>query len=428
MSSAADSKAGGLVRHGAVLLAATVVAGLSNTVFNILMGRLLPREDFGDYYGLISLYMILALPLTAVQVVTARYVSTLESRRLLGQVSILLRRSVFKLGLVAVANSAAFIVLGPFIRDYLNVHSLGAVYVTGLAVSLCMLGYVFWGALQGFQFFYHYAANQVLSTLVKLGTGVALVYAGMEVAGALGSLVLANLAVILMALFPLNVIIFKLAGGDSEADSRPHYRFFWPVLFSLLGFAVFTYADAIAVKHFFERYEAGEYGFAQVVGKAFLFAPLAISTAMFPKVSLLTASGETGSFRLLNQALLYCLLLCSAGFAACFVAPGLILRFLFPEGTEIAEGLVRIFGLGVTPLALLNILINFLLARGRSGFLYLFIPLAAGYAAALHFWHSSLSGVIWVMASFGTFSFLLLYLIVAFGESGRGARVSAAGR
>ncbi len=420
-----DSKSGGVIKHGTVLLVATVITGLSNTVFNILMGRLLPREEYGDYFGLISLYMILALPLTAVQVVTARYVSSLESRHLLGQVSVLLRRSVLKLGLVAAAMIAAFLVLGPFLRDYLNVRSLAAIYVTGMAAALCMLSYVFWGALQGFQYFYHYSANQVVSTAVKLGGGVLMVWLGLEVAGAVGSLVLCNLAIIVMAMFPLNVIIFKLSGGDSGADSRPHYRFFWPVLMSLLGFAVFTYADAIAVKHFFARGEAGEYGFAQVVGKAFLFAPLAISTALFPKVSRLTASRERGSLKLLNMALLYCLLLCACGVAACMTFPGLILHLLFPEGTETAESLVRIFGLGMTPVALLNIQINFLLARGRSGFLYLFLPLAAAYAIALQLWHPSLNAVIWVMCAFGVFSFISLYAIVVSGEFRRHRRSRA---
>ncbi|MCE5270294.1 hypothetical protein LLH00_03325 [bacterium] len=424
MSADGKSKTGGVIKHGTVLLVATVITGLSNTLFNILMGRMLPREEYGDYFGLISLYMILALPLNAVQVVTARYVSSLDSRRLLGQVSVLLRRSVLKLGLVAAALMAAFLVLGPFLRDYLNIRSLGAVYVTGLAVSLCVLSYVFWGALQGFQYFYHYSANQVLSTAVKLGSGVLLVWMGFQVAGALGSLVLCNVAVIVMAMFPLNVMIFKLSGGDSNVDSRPHYRFFWPVLISLLGFAVFTYADAIAVKHFFGRAEAGEYGFAQVVGKAFLFAPLAISTALFPKVSRLTASRERGSLQLLNMALLYCLLLCACGVVACMSFPHLILRILFPEGSDLAASLVRIFGLGMTPVALLNIQINFLLARGRSGFLYLFLPLAVAYAVALQLYHPSLTAVIWVMSAFGVLSFLCLYASVVWGELRRHRRPS----
>lgn len=99
----------GLIKHGTILLVATMVAGLSNTFFNLIMGRMLTKEDFGDLQGLVSLYMILVLPLNAVQMVTARYVSALESRRLLGQVAALLRRSLNKLLFMAIATLAAFL-------------------------------------------------------------------------------------------------------------------------------------------------------------------------------------------------------------------------------------------------------------------------------------------------------------------------------
>jgi len=211
-------------------------------------------------------------------------------------------------------------------------------------------------------------------------------------------------------------VLFKVAGGDEEADSRPHYRFFWPVFISLLAFAVFTQADLIAVKHFFERYSAGEYSYALVLGRAFLFIPFSISTAMFPKVSRRTATGEGGSFHLLNLSLLYCLLLCGFGILICAFFARFILSLLSPQSTDVAVSLLRIFGIGVTPVALLHILINYFLARGRSGFLYIFVPLALAYVIALQLWHGTLATVIWVMASFGSVTFCVLYLVILINE------------
>jgi len=78
--------------------------------------------------------------------------------------------------------------------------------------------------------------------------------------------------------------------------------------------------------------------------------------------------------------------------------------------------LVRIFGIGMTPVALLHILINYLLARGRSGFLYILIPLALTYVTALQFWHRSLATFIWVMASFGLVTFCTLYFVIVLHE------------
>ena len=420
MSRSAGGSTEGLIKHGTVLLVATVVTGLSNTLYNIVMGRMLSTEDFGDYYGLVSLYMILVLPLSAVQTVTARYVSALESQRLLGQAAALLRRSIVKLSIMALGAIGGFLVFGPLLADYLNIHSLIAVYAIGLAVALAMLSPVFWGALQGFQYFYHYAANHLGATLAKLAGGILMVWLGFEVAGAVGSLVFFQLAVVLIALFPLKMALFKLRGGDREVDSRPHYRFFWSVLVSLLGFAVFSQADILTAKHFFDRTLGGEFGLAKIVGNAFLFVPIALSTVMFPKVSQHTASGRKGALRMLNMTLIYCVLLCGLGILICASIPGLILGVLFPEATEVARELIRIFGLGVTPVALLHILINYLLARGRSGFLYLLLPLALCYVIALQLLHTSLATIIWVMASFGLGTFILLYLIVLKAERSPG--------
>ena len=420
MSTPPTGKADGLIKHGTILLVATVFTGLSNTLFNIAMGRMLSREDFGDYYGLVSLYMILVLPLGAVQTVTARYVSALESRRLLGQAAALLRRSIVKLSIIAVGVVGAFLVAGPLLADYLNIHSLIAVYAVGLAVALAMVSPVFWGALQGFQYFYHYAANQLAATLAKLAGGILLVWVGFEVAGAVGSLVLFQLAIVVIAFFPLKTVVFKLRGGDQGVDSRPHYRFFWSVLISLLGFAVLSQADILTAKHFFDRTLGGEFGLAKIVGNAFLFVPIALSTVMFPKVSQRTASGQKGALRLLNMTLIYCVLLCGLGILICASVPGLILGLLFPEATEVARELIRIFGLGVTPVALLYILINYLLARGRSGFLYILLPLALCYVIALQLLHTTLATIIWVMACFGLGTFVILYLIILKGERSPG--------
>lgn len=135
----------GLIKHGTVMLVATVITGLSNTLFYVLMIRMLTREDFGDYNGLISLHYILIIPFAAVQIVTARYVSAFESQHMLGQVASLLRRSIFKLSLAAAALMLGFLASGPLLKVYLNINSLSAIYAVGLAVSLALVASVLWG-------------------------------------------------------------------------------------------------------------------------------------------------------------------------------------------------------------------------------------------------------------------------------------------
>ncbi len=105
MSNSRPRQSNGLIKHGTVMLVAIVITGLSNTLFYVLTIRMLTREDFGDYNGLISLHYILIMPFAAVQIVTARYVSAFESQHMLGQVASLLRRSIFKLSLAFSSDS-----------------------------------------------------------------------------------------------------------------------------------------------------------------------------------------------------------------------------------------------------------------------------------------------------------------------------------
>ncbi len=105
MSNSRPRQSNGLIKHGTVMLVATVITGLSNTLFYVLMIRRLTREDFGDYNGLISLHYILIMPFAAVQIVTARYVPAFESQHMLGQAASLLRRSIFKLSLTFSSDS-----------------------------------------------------------------------------------------------------------------------------------------------------------------------------------------------------------------------------------------------------------------------------------------------------------------------------------
>jgi glucan phosphoethanolaminetransferase (alkaline phosphatase superfamily) len=154
-----------------------------------------------------------------------------------------------------------------------------------------------------------------------------------------------------------------------------------------------------------------------VVGKAFLYIAIAVSTALFPQVSRRTETREESSLELLNLSLVYCLLLCVLGIAACILFPVLIRDLLFPRGSLITVQLIKIFGFGMTPVALLYILINYLLARGRSAFLFLLVPMALAYVSALQVWHSRLSTIIWVMAGFGLVTFLGLYLVILRSET-----------
>ena len=146
-------KTEGLIKHGTIMLVATVLTGVSNLMFNLVMSRMLTREQYGDLGGLLAVYMIINLPLMAIQIVTARYVSELNTLGEQGKASALLRRSLVKLSLIGAFTMVAFLAAGPLLASYLNVESLFGIYAVGLACSLAIVTPVFWERFRGISFF-----------------------------------------------------------------------------------------------------------------------------------------------------------------------------------------------------------------------------------------------------------------------------------
>jgi len=64
-----------LVEHAGLLLCATLITGVTNYLFHVLMSRSLGPAHYGALFSLLSLFMILAFPLSTIQMVLTKYVA-----------------------------------------------------------------------------------------------------------------------------------------------------------------------------------------------------------------------------------------------------------------------------------------------------------------------------------------------------------------
>jgi len=64
-----------LIGHGSILMAATMTANISNYLFHIFMSRYLGPSNYGILNSLLALFMIIAIPMTSIQTLVARYIS-----------------------------------------------------------------------------------------------------------------------------------------------------------------------------------------------------------------------------------------------------------------------------------------------------------------------------------------------------------------
>jgi len=384
------SPAGGLVKHGTLLFATSMVANATNYAFRIFMSHRL-GTDYRILDALLSVFMIISIPASAIQTATAKYASDLGVGKRYDEIADLFLRSLRRIVLVCLVGLAAFLTSANAVAGYLQIGRTAPVVLLGIALFLALLLPAAVGVLQGLQRFVTLGLMGIGGALVRLGAGVAFVLLGFGVNGAVGASVVSSLAGLLIAFFPLRP--FLMRSDERPADSSGVYRYFVPIILFLTCQSLLFYVDSIVVNHYFDQEQAKIYATAAIVGKAFLFLPTALALVLFPKASELYALRES-SFRLLIQAILYTLCVAVAGMAVCFLFAGPLSVIVGGGHTPEVAGLIRYFGLAVTPVALLQLLISHAMAVHRTSALY---PLAAGtlaFIGVLFVFHETLRQVL----------------------------------
>jgi O-antigen/teichoic acid export membrane protein len=355
------------------------------------MSHNLSDADYAALDALLSVFMIISIPASAIQTATAKYVSDLSAAGRDAEVKDLFRRSLWRIGAVCIIGLAAFLASSRFIADYLRIARIEPVALLGVALFISLVFPAPVGVLQGLQEFGKLGWINITGAAVRLGAGVSLVLLGFGVNGAVGASLASILVVLAISLFLLRPFLRR--SGKMRADSSGVYLYFAPVILFLACQSLLSFVDGIVVKRYFDPEQAAVYFRAAIVGKAFLYLPTALAVVLFPKASQLYALQES-SFRLLGQAILYSLIMAVAGVAVCFLFAGPLAVIVGGGHTPEVAGLIRYFGLAVIPVALLQLLISHAMAVHRTSALY---PLAAGtlaFIGVLFAFHESLRQVL----------------------------------
>jgi O-antigen/teichoic acid export membrane protein len=413
-------KSDGLLKHGTILLIATIVSGIANYFFHFYMIRALGPEDYGILFSLLAILVIVGVPAGSIQTVITKYISGFKAKNQYGKIASLFFRSLKKLFLYGSLGLLIFVLASGHISAFLKIPSRIPVIIVGFILLVSFVGPVSMGALQGLQRFTFLGLNTILGSLLRIVFGIFLVWLGFRVNGALAASFLAGLITFFIAFLPLH-FLFKKEQIDSEIETGEIYKFFLPTTLALASFAFLTYIDVPLVKHFFSPLKAGYYSTAAIVGKAFLFPPMALAMAMFPKVSELHTQNESSRL-LLKKTLILSTLLLLFGILICLFLPKFILIVLMkkedltPLAFSTILPLLRVFGIVMSPFALINILIFYNLARHKTRFLYFLLSGTLLQVILLTIFHTSLPQVILILG-FSGFLILTTLLFLTYSRN-----------
>jgi O-antigen/teichoic acid export membrane protein len=231
--------------------------------------------------------------------------------------------------------------------------------------------------------------NIASDSLFRLVFLVIFIYLGFGVRGALATTLCSGTAAYIVGLVVISVL-FKYKEDDIQTiKKRELFGYAIPVFLAFLGFSLLSYMDLFMVKHFFGKEQAGFYAITSIIGKAFLFFPSAIIMALFPKVAEHVELNRNPRQMLLKSIGLTAAV-SFAGIIFCFIFPEFVLLILTGGNKYFAiAGIVRLFGLAILPLVLVNVIINYSLASRKYSFIYVLYGGIALYAGLLWIFHSN---------------------------------------
>ena len=390
-----------LIKSSSLLFVAAQVSNVFNCAFQIVMGRMLSPKEYGLMNALLALFVIMVVPVAPLFTVITHKTAEYKARGDLAAIHDLHRRmSRWVIG-AGLCGLVFFLVLSPYLRDYLHMSSIAPIVIIGMSLVAALAYPVNLAVLQGVQDYTWLGIYQALGGPAKFLFTVLFVWAGFGVSGVMAGLVASGLLLWAMSYFPTDKHLIRAKGSYGAAK---HISFIdaIPVFLTVFAFTLLTQADMVLVNRYFSAREtAGIYASAAVLGKAVMYIPGAIVLALFPMVSEQYALNR-GSRHLLIKALIMTMAISGSGAVFFYLFPVSIIGVVYGDQYIAAASILKYYGLAMLPMALLMVLMNYLIAREKNLFSYIMIVGALLEIFAIFLFHNSLMQIVFIMLTAGT--------------------------
>jgi len=402
------------IKNSALLFFAMMFGNVFGYLFQLSMGRMLSVEAYGEMNALMSLMIIFGIPFGAFINFFAKQTATYSSKEEQNKIRQLHKSGIKNIlwWMVPVLILLSF--ASPVIGDFLNV-SFSKVLMVMICIFLTSIITVNTGIIQGLQYFKSLAVIGSCAHFFRFMFGVLFVWMGFGVLGAIGAVIGAGFVLLLYSHWR---IISSLPSQQCELNLnfKSIYKYAGGLFFANAMFAIMTQADLLLVKHYFSAGDAGLYASAAILGKAVMYLPGAIVMAMFPMVAANHTTGKS-SFGMLCKALVLTTCLSGGGALVLYLYPEFILNMLFGTKYLTAAPICALFGISMVPVSLLFLLMNYLLAQGKTGFLFLMgICTTVELAGIVFFNDNNLRNILYSIMVAGSLLFVPLFFKVLYDD------------
>lgn len=398
-----------LFRHGLIVLFVFHFGSIANLVFQYVTGRALSKAEFGILYSMLSFLLVFMIPMRALQTTISHFAGHLHEQGRTGDILRLVRLWNRKLIFVGLPIALAGILLsGPLSSLFHLPNAWPLVLVFSSALMFAFLQ-VYVGAFQGIQSFTLMCLVANGWNLVRLGIVIVLVHfvAPLAISG-LAAHLAGSVFVAIAGFLMLKRVVGKEEDTGEALDETDRY-FILSVL-ALLAFSILMNGDVALVKIYFsEEVDYGDYARASLIGRMIVFLVQPVAMALFPKV-VAKGIGTSAHRRTLMKAIIMSGAMIAVAIAFCMLFPRLPLTIIFGEMEPDARSvsLLRLIALGMAPLALSFVLLNYELAQHRFRFMIPLACCAALYVGGVMVFHDTIWNVAVVFCCAGWASLALL--------------------
>jgi O-antigen/teichoic acid export membrane protein len=364
--------------RAAGMAAAVITANVIALIITVVFARLLGASGYGSLAALMSAFIILMVPGSALQIAVAREVSRpTAGPDARGGV----RRWLARLAVTTVAVAILAIPLRGVIAGAIGVDEEWAAAAVPVTAMLWMLVSVLRGALQGLGLYRTVALSIVGEGVGRLVLGLALVGLGADVTGAfLGTpLSIALVGTVLAVWLRPHLPAVAGSGVARLRDLLSGARA--PVAGLTLLF-VLQEVHVIVVKHEASGDAAGSYAVAAVAAKAIIWVAVGLGLYLLPEVARRAGSG-VDSRPVLKRTLALIAVLGVPMVLLYAIAGEPLLRVVFGDDLAEASDALPLLGLAMTLLACTYLSVQYLLGLHRARFIWVLAAAAAAEVVLL---------------------------------------------
>ncbi len=354
--------------RAAGLASAVMGANFIALAYTIVFARVLHSSGYGSLAALVSTFLILSVPGSALQLTVAREVSRAVARGeehpaagVWGWLS--------TLAALTVGATLVSILCRSLVASAVGVPDLPwAASAAVPAGCLWLILSVQRGALQGLQRYKLVGLSLVAEASARLICGLGLVALGAGVTGAFLGTALSIGAVAAALTLPL----LRAAGPHSDHRERPLRELVgraWAPVAALALIAVLQNIDVIVVKHVAEKHAAGAYAAAAVIAKGVIWVAVGLGLYLLPEAARRTRMGVDARPVLVRTLALVGVVSLPAALLY-VVAARPVLVAVFGQAYARGAGALPVLAVAMSLLACAYLSVQYLLALERANFLW----------------------------------------------------------